>query len=108
MEQLIASFSFVRWSDYLTVPSVLDIPGMRTALEHGRLGRATPMVPLHLYHAVHDKYPAIADVDRLVEKYRREGVDVAYRRFRVGGHVTAVLAGVPGALRFLSKRFSGP
>jgi hypothetical protein len=108
MEQLVASFPFVRWSDYLTVPSVLDIPGMRTAFEHGRLGGATPMVPLHLYHAVHDKYPAVADVDRLVEKYRREGVDVTYRRFRFGGHMTAVFTGVPGSLRFLSQRFSSP
>jgi hypothetical protein len=43
------------------------------------------MTTMHLYHAVHDKYPAIADVDKLVEKYRREGVDVTYRRFRFGG-----------------------
>jgi hypothetical protein len=34
---------------------------------------------MHLYHTVHDKYPAIADVDRFVEKYRREEVDVTYR-----------------------------
>ena len=80
---------------------------MRAAFEQGRLGRATPMTPLHLYHAVQDKYPAIADVDKLVEKYRREGVDVTYRRFRFGGHMTAVVTGVPGSLRFLSERFSG-
>jgi hypothetical protein len=78
---------------------------MRAAFEQGRLGRATPMTPLHLYHAAHDKYPAIADVDKLVEMYRDAGVDVAYRRFRFGGHMTAVFMGVPGALRFLSERF---
>jgi hypothetical protein len=105
MEQLVASFPFVRWSDYLTVPSVFEIPGMRAAFEQGRVGRATPMTPLHLYHAVHDKYPAIADVDKLVEKYRREGVDVTCRRFRFGGHMTAVFTGVPGSLRFLRDRF---
>ena len=70
-----------------------------------RLGQATPTCPLHLYHAVHDKYPNVADVDTLVEKYRREGVDVTYRRFRFGGHVSAAMAGVPGALRFLHERF---
>jgi hypothetical protein len=107
MEQLVASFPFVRWSDHLKVPSVLEIPGMRAALEQGGvLGVATPRTPLHLYHAVHDKYPAIADVDKLVEKYRREGVDVTYRRFRFGGHVPAVFAGVPGSLRFLTERFA--
>ena len=70
MEQLVASFPFVRWSDHLTVASVFEIPAMRAAFEAGRMGRATPMTALHLYHAVHDKYPAIADVDTLVEKYR--------------------------------------
>jgi triacylglycerol lipase len=105
VEQLITSFPFLRCSDYLTVPSVLEISGMRAAMEACRLGQATPPTAMHLYHAVHDKYPPISDVDKLVEKYRREGVDVTYRRFRFGGHVIVTFAGVPGALRFLSKRF---
>jgi Secretory lipase len=101
------NFAFLRCSDYLTVPSVLEIPGMRAAFEAIRLGQATPQTAMHLYHAVHDKYPAIADVDMLVEN-RREGVDVTYRRFRFGGHVTVAFTGVPGALRFLSKQFGSP
>lgn len=105
VEQLVMSFPFVRCSDYLTVPSVLEIPGMRAAMQASRLGQATPQTAMHLYHAVHDKYPPIADVDKLVEKYRREGVDVTYRRFRFGGHVTVASTGMPGALRFLSERF---
>jgi hypothetical protein len=60
---------------------------------------------MYLYHAVHDQYPAIADVDKLVEKYRREGVDVTYRRFRFGEHVIVAFTGIPSALRFLSERF---
>ena len=108
VEQLITSFPFIRVSDYVTVPSVLDIPGMHAALEACRLGQATPPTAMHLYHAVHDKYPPIADVDKLVEKYRREGVNVTYRRFRFGGHVIVTFAGVPGALRFLSERFGSP
>lgn len=107
MEQLVASFPFVRWSDYLTVPSVLDVPGLRALFESGGLGEATPTVPLHLYHAMHDRYPDVADVDVLVDKYRREGVDVTYRRFRVGGHMTAFVAGVPSTVRFLNERFAG-
>ncbi len=107
-EQLVMTFPFVRCSDYLTVPSVLEIPGMRTAFEACRLGQVTPPMAMHLYHAVHDKYPPIADVDKLVEKYRREEVDVTYRRFRFGGHVTTSFAGAPGALRFLSERFESP
>jgi hypothetical protein len=105
-QQLIMSFPFLRWGDYLTVPGVFEIPGIRTAFEAIRLGQATPTTKLYLYHAVHDQYPAIADVDKLVEKYRREGVDVTYRRFRFGEHMIVALTGVPSALRFLSERFS--
>jgi hypothetical protein len=108
IEQLVASFPFLRLSDYLTVPSVLEIPGMRAALEAVRLGQASPTTSMYLYHAVHDQYPAIADVDKLVEKYRREGVDVTYRRFGFGEHVIVALTGVPSSLRFLSERFGSP
>src|SRR5207244_7759278 len=104
--QLVMCFPFLRWSDYLTVPSVLEIPGMRSAMESLRLGQATPMTAMYLYHAVHDQYPPIADVDKLVEKYRREGVDVTYRRFRFGEHIIVGLTGVPSSLRFLSDRFA--
>jgi hypothetical protein len=104
--QLVMCFPFLRWSDYLTVPSVLEIPGMRSAMEALRLGQATPMTTMYLYHAVHDQYPPIADVDKLVDKYRREGVDVTYRRFQFGEHIIVALTGVPGTLRFLSDRFA--
>jgi hypothetical protein len=81
---------------------------MRAALEAVRLGQASPTTTMYLYHAVHDQYPAIADVDKLVEKYRREGVDVTYRRFGFGEHVIVALTGVPSSLRFLSERFGSP
>ena len=103
LEQLVASFPFVRWSDFLTVPSVSEIPGLR--LEDGSLGHVTPMTALHLYQGVRDKYGPVADVDRLVERYRSEAVDVSYLRFRFCGHVAATIMGVPGSLRFFHERF---
>jgi hypothetical protein len=108
VEQLIMSFPFLDWGQYLTVPGVFDIPGMRAALQAGQLGQATPRTRLYLYHAVHDQNLAIADVDKLVEKYRREGVDVTYRRFRFGEHIIVMVTGVPSSLRFLSERFGSP
>lgn len=104
-EQLVLGFPFLRWGHYLTVPGVFEIPGMRKAFESIRLGRATPTAAMYLYHAVHDRNMAVADVDELVEKLRGDGVDVTYRRFRLGGHVTVTFAGARGALRFLSDRF---
>jgi hypothetical protein len=106
MEQLVASFPFVRLSDHLTVPSVFEIPGMRAAMKAVGHGQATPTTTVYLYHAVHDKYPAIADVDTLFDKYRREGVNVTYRRYRFGGHSAVAVAAVPSSLQFLTEHFA--
>ena len=108
VEQLFLSFPFLHWSAYLTVPSVYEIPGMRTAFEANRLGQATPTTTMFLYHAVHEQNLAVSDADKFVEKYRREGVDVTYRRFRFGEHIIVMLTGVPSSLRFLSERFGAP
>ena len=105
-EQLLLSFPFLHWGDYLTVPSVLDIPGLRTAFEANRFGQATPTTALYLYHGVHEQNLPIADADKLVDTYRRDGADVTYRRVRFGEHVIVTVIGAPGALRFLSERFA--
>ncbi len=104
VDELMLSFPFIRLRDYLTVPGLFDIPGMRAALEAIRLGKATPTAPMYLYHAIRDQYPPIVDVDRLVDKYRSEGVDVTYRRFRFGKHAIVALTGARSALRFLGNR----
>jgi hypothetical protein len=108
VDQLFMSFPFLHWGDYLTVPSVLDIPGLRTAFEANRFGQATPTTALYLYHGVREQNLPIADADKFVETYRREGADVTYHRIRFGGHLTATVTGVPGALRFLSEQFGAP
>jgi hypothetical protein len=104
-DQLFMSFPFLHWGDYLTVPSVLDIPGLRTAFEASRFGQATPTTALYLYHGVHEQNLAIADADKFVETYRRGGADVTYRRIRFGEHIIVTVTGAPGALRFLGEQF---
>jgi hypothetical protein len=104
-DRLFMSFPFLHWGDYLTVPSVLDIPGLRAAFEANRFGQATPTTALYVYHGVHEQNLPIADADKFVETYRREGVDVTYRRIRFGEHIIVTVTGVPGALRFLSQQF---
>jgi pimeloyl-ACP methyl ester carboxylesterase len=105
-DQLFMSFPFLHWGDYLTVPSVLDIPGLRTAFETNRFGQATPTTPLYVYHGVHEQNLPIADADQFVETFRRNGANVTYRRIRFGEHIIVTVTGVPGALRFLSERFA--
>jgi hypothetical protein len=108
VDQLFMSFPFLHWGDYLTVPSVLDIPGLRAAFEASRLGQATPTTALYLYHGVHEQNLAIADADNFVERYRRDGADVTYHRIRFGEHIIVTVTGAPGALRFLSEHFGSP
>lgn len=104
MEQLAMNFAFLRMSSILTVPSISDVPGARRCFEATRCGQATPTTAMFLYHAIHDQAPDIADVDKLVEKYRNEGVDVTYRRYRFGEHLIVMLRAIPAALRFLANR----
>jgi Secretory lipase len=108
MEQLALSFPFVRMSSILTAPSILDVPGTRAAFEATRCGQAPPSTAMFLYHAIHDQAPDIADVDKLVETYRSEGVEVTYRRYRLGEHLIVMFRAVRPALRFLANRFQGP
>lgn len=105
MEQLALSFPFLRMSSILTVPTISDVPGASVAFVATRCGQETPITAMFLYHAVHDQATEIADVDKLVEKYRSEGVDVSYRRFSVGEHMIVMVRAVPGALAFLARRF---
>jgi pimeloyl-ACP methyl ester carboxylesterase len=106
-DQLFMSFPFLHWGTYLTVPGVMDIPGLRAAFEANRFGQATPTTALYVYHGVREQNLPIADADTFVETYRREGTDVTYRRIRFGGHLIVSMIGAPGALRFLSERFAG-
>lgn len=106
VEQLLLSFPFLRWREYLTVPSVLEIPGLRAAFEANGFGRAAPTAAVYVYHGVHEQNLPTADADAFVDEYRRAGADVTYRRVRVGEHVLVSAIGAPGALRFLADRFA--
>lgn len=106
MEQLALAFPFLQMSSILTVPTISDVPGARQVFEATRCGQTTPTMPMFLYHAVHDQAPDIADVDKLVEQYRRDGADVTYRRYRLGEHLIVMFRAVPKALEFLASRLT--
>jgi hypothetical protein len=108
VEQLFMSFPFLHWGHYLTVPRVLEVPGLSAAFEASRFGQATPTAAMYVYHGVHEQNLPIADADKFVDMYRREGANVTYRRMRFGEHMIVALTGAPGALRFLSERFAAP
>lgn len=104
MEQLALSYPFVRMSSILTVPTISDVPGATAGFAATRCGQATPATAMFMYHAIHDQATEIADVDKLVAKYRAEGVDVTYRRYRFGEHMIVMFRAVPAVLCFLAQR----
>lgn len=106
MFELALNFPFLHWADYLTVPNVLDIPGLRAAFDANRFGLAAPAAPVHLYHGVLEQNLPIAEADQFVDEYRGMGADVDYHRIRFGEHLLSLALGAPGALRFLAKRFA--
>jgi pimeloyl-ACP methyl ester carboxylesterase len=106
MEQLAFSFPFVRMSSILTVPTISDVPGARAGFEATRCGQGTPTAAMFLYHAIHDQATEIADVDELVTKYVREGVDTTYRRYRFGEHMIVMFRAIRPALRFVDHQLT--
>jgi hypothetical protein len=80
-----------------------ELPGAQAGFEATRCGQETPRAAMFLYHAVHDQATEIADVDTLVDRYRRAGVDVTYRRYRFGEHLIVMFRAVPAVLRFLEQ-----
>lgn len=106
MIQLALTYPFLHWADYLTVPNVLDIPGLRAAFEANRFGLVAPAVPVYLYHGLLEQNLPIAEADQFVNEYRRMGADVDYRRIRCGEHLLSAVLGAPGALRFLTEQFA--
>jgi hypothetical protein len=106
--ELLLSFPYLRWGDYLTVPDVFEIPGMRSFIDVNDFGRAAPRSPLHLYHSVRDQNRPLEDVEQLAETYRRGGAEVSCRPYRFGEHMVVALTGARGALRFLAQRLDPP
>ena len=74
MFQLALTFPLLHWADYLDVPNVLDIPGLRAAFEAHRFGLAAPTAPVYVYHGVLEQNLPIAEADEFVESYRRLGL----------------------------------
>ncbi len=70
-------------------------------------GTAAPSCPLLVVQAVHDPVIAVADVDALVETYRRHGATVDYLRDGASEHITGLVLAVTECLDWLAARLAG-
>jgi hypothetical protein len=106
VEEICAYFPFRRLSELMDASSPFELPETQAVFKRDHLGQAFPAAATYIYHSVFDQLLPINGVDTLVAAYRQAGVDVRYRRSRLGEHVLCAATGVPGALRFLASKFS--
>jgi triacylglycerol lipase len=84
-----------------------DLPEVRHIFDETKLGKKTPVPPVLVVQAVHDRIISVDDVDRLVETYAAGGAAVIYHRDRFCGHLLLHPLAAPMTLRWLRDRFTG-
>jgi hypothetical protein len=63
--------------------------------------------PILFYHAEHDQFALIAEMQQLAARICREGVPVSVKTAPDGDHISYVTTGFPIALQYLTDRFRG-
>lgn len=91
------SYAYQDMHNYVSVPELLDVPAVQTAIAQNRLGQAKPGAPMYLYNAKADQVMPFQDVVALSAKYCAQGVKVKLAGLS-GEHITALLTG-GGAVR---------
>jgi hypothetical protein len=91
------------------VPSALDVgPVARMLQDNSPLGiKGTPTAPIYDYHAVGDELAPLHPALALLHRFCDAGVVVQHVQSLVGEHISEVVTGAPGALRFFANRFAG-
>jgi hypothetical protein len=105
VEEITAYFPFRHLAELTIDPNPFALPIAEAAFAPNRLGQAFPTASTYIYHSIFDQLLPIRGLDRLVDTYRRGGVDVRYRRGWLGEHVVYAALGAFGAVRFLAGRF---
>ena len=93
VEEISRAGQFKRMDDLTTVPDAISLPRIRKVLLENHMGKATPAIPIYIYHAIMDQLIPIATVDELVDEYCREGAAVKYHRDPASEHVALVATG---------------
>lgn len=96
-------------NDYLDIPlaDMLAQPEVAAMMTDLELGRHAPNIPLLVVQAVHDEVINIADIDRLIARYRSSGVPVTYVRDQLSEHYSLLPLSGPLAVSWLSHRLEG-
>lgn len=102
-------YPFLRIRDLESVPDALAQPPIAAMLrENSPLHMSgVPRVPIYHYHAILDELAPIAPARAVLRRFCASGAVVQSQEKLLGEHLTEVVLGAGGALRFLSDRFAG-
>ncbi len=106
--EAVARFPFLSIAQVESRPHALDAkPVTRMLWRNSPLGvRGTPTAPIYHYHATGDELAPFGAAMDLIRRFCRSGVVVQHVQSPVGEHLTEVVTGSPGALRFFQQRFA--
>jgi secretory lipase len=107
--QAAARYPFLKISSIVSAPDALDAPPVVAMLdENSPLFRSgVPQAPIYHYQAVADELAPIGPARALLHQFCAAGVVVQSVEPPGGEHVEETIAGSPGALQFLARRFAG-
>ncbi len=107
--QAAARYPFLKISSIVSAPNALDSPPVVAMLnENSPLFRSgVPQAPIYHYQAVADELAPIGPARTLLHQFCAAGVVVQSVEPPGGEHIEETIAGAPGALQFLARRFAG-
>lgn len=105
------TFAFEQISDYfINGFSDLETPIINKIItSDNTMGyHGVPQMPIFAYKAIHDELSAVADTDKLIDRYcELPAVDIFYQRNEVGGHGDESTSGSPRARAWLVEVLEG-
>jgi pimeloyl-ACP methyl ester carboxylesterase len=109
IDEAVSRYPFLSIKDIEARPNVFDTdPVARMLWRNSPLGiRGTPTAPIYDYHAEDDELAPIKPALRLLHRFCDSGVVVQHVQSPAGEHLSEVVTGEPGAMRFFTNRFAG-
>ncbi|HEX4904773.1 MAG TPA: lipase family protein [Acidimicrobiales bacterium] len=100
---------FLRVSQITRVPQPFDVPAVAAMLRANspQFRPGAPTAPVYEYHTLLDEFAPIGPARATLRNYCAAGTPVQHATKLLGEHLTEIVAGIPGALAFLSARFAG-
>lgn len=91
------------------VPNALDLPPVKGMLDENSpiniAGR--PNAPVYSYHAILDEFAPVGPARTTLRRFCADGTVVQRVEDLLGEHISELITGLPGAMKFLSDRFAG-